>query len=149
MGTPGRGFDMSGKRHLRVDGLITFVLDEADVMLSRGFKGQIYDILQTLPPNTQVCLCSATMAPESLDLTTKAMRDAVRILVKKDELTLEGTRQFYVAIEKEDWKIDTLRDLHKTHHPGQHLLQHEAQGGLPRGPDREARLHHIDNACGA
>ena len=54
------------------------------------------------------------MAPEILDLTTKVMRDAVRILVKKDELTLEGTRQFYVAIEKEDWKIDTLRDFHKT-----------------------------------
>merc|ERR1712084_14692 len=62
----------------------------------------------------QVCLFSATMAPEILDLTTKFMRDAVRILVKKDELTLEGIRQFYVAIEKEEWKIDTLCDLYET-----------------------------------
>jgi translation initiation factor 4A len=114
VGTPGRVFDMIGKRHLRVDDLITFVLDEADEMLSRGFKDQIYDIFKTLPPNVQVCLFSATMPPEILDLTTKFMRDAVRILVKKDELTLEGIRQFYVAIEKEEWKLDTLCDLYET-----------------------------------
>jgi translation initiation factor 4A len=114
VGTPGRVFDMISKRHLRVDDLITFVLDEADEMLSRGFKDQIYDIFKCLPPNIQVCLFSATMAPEILDLTSKFMRDAVRILVKKDELTLEGIRQFYVAIEKEEWKLDTLCDLYET-----------------------------------
>jgi len=114
VGTPGRVFDMVSKRNLRVDDLITFVLDEADEMLSRGFKDQIYDIFKTLPPNIQVCLFSATMANDILDLTTKFMRDAVRILVKKDELTLEGIRQFYVAIEKEEWKLDTLCDLYET-----------------------------------
>jgi len=114
VGTPGRVYDMVGKRHLRVDDLVTFVLDEADEMLSRGFKDQIYDIFKCLPPNVQVCLFSATMAPEILDMTTKFMRDAVRILVKKDELTLEGIRQFYVAIEKEEWKLDTLCDLYET-----------------------------------
>lgn len=114
VGTPGRVHDMVGKRHLRVDDLITFVLDEADEMLSRGFKDQIYDIFKLLPPNVQVCLFSATMAPEILDMTTKFMRNAVRILVKKDELTLEGIRQFYVAIEKEEWKLDTLCDLYET-----------------------------------
>jgi len=114
VGTPGRVFDMASKRHLRIDDLQTFVLDEADEMLSRGFKDQIYDIFKTLPPNVQVCLFSATMPPEILDMTTKFMRDAVRILVKKDELTLEGIRQFYVAIEKEEWKLDTLCDLYET-----------------------------------
>jgi len=114
VGTPGRVYDMIGKRHLRVDDLVTFVLDEADEMLSRGFKDQIYDIFRTLPPNIQVCLFSATMPPDTLDLTTKFMRDAVRILVKKDELTLEGIQQFYVAIEKEEWKLDTLCDLYET-----------------------------------
>jgi len=114
VGTPGRVFDMLSKRNLRVDDLITFVLDEADEMLSRGFKDQIYDIFKTLPPNVQVCLFSATMPPEILDMTGKFMRDAVRILVKKDELTLEGIRQFYVAIEKEEWKLDTLCDLYET-----------------------------------
>merc|ERR1712232_822694 len=113
-GTPGRVFDMIGKRHLRVDDLITFVMDEADEMLSRGFKDQIYDIFKTLPPNIQVCLFSATMPPDTLDLTTKFMRDAVRILVKRDALTLEGIQQFYVAIEKEEWKLETLCDLYET-----------------------------------
>merc|ERR1712084_17052 len=68
----------------------------------------------TLPPNVQVCLFSATIAPEILDLTSKFMRNPVRILVKKDELTLEGIRQFYVAIDKEEWKLDTLCDLYET-----------------------------------
>jgi len=114
VGTPGRSFDMISKRNLRIDDLKTFVLDEADEMLSRGFKDQIYDIFKTMPPNVQVCLFSATMAPEILDMTSKFMRDAVRILVKKDELTLEGIRQFYIAIEKEEWKLDTLCDLYET-----------------------------------
>jgi len=113
VGTPGRVYDMIGKRHLRVDDIRTFVLDEADEMLSCGFKDQIYNIFKTLPPNVQVCLFSATMAPDILELTSKFMRDAVRILVKKDELTLEGIRQFYVAIEKEEWKLDTLCDLYE------------------------------------
>jgi len=114
VGTPGRVYDMLSKRHFRLDNLQVFVLDEADEMLSRGFKDQIYDIFKCLPPNVQVCLFSATMPPEILDLTGKFMRDAVRILVKKDELTLEGIRQFYIAIEKEEWKLDTLCDLYET-----------------------------------
>merc|ERR550525_602957 len=65
VGTPGRVFDMITKRNLCVDDLLTFVLDEADEMLSRGFKDQIYDIFKTLPPNIQVCLFSATMALRS------------------------------------------------------------------------------------
>merc|ERR1712039_1114409 len=44
----------------------------------------------------------------------KFMRDAVRILVKQNELTLEGIRQFYVAIEREEWKLETLCDLYET-----------------------------------
>jgi hypothetical protein len=44
----------------------------------------------------------------------KFMRDPVRILVKRDELTLEGIKQFYVAVDKEDWKLDTLCDLYET-----------------------------------
>lgn len=114
VGTPGRVWHMISKRYLPITDLLTFVLDEADEMLSHGFKEQIYDIFKTLPPQVQVCLFSATMPPEILDMTTKFMRDTVRILVKKDELTLEGIRQFYVAIEKEDWKLGTLCDLYET-----------------------------------
>ncbi|RUS12659.1 P-loop containing nucleoside triphosphate hydrolase protein, partial [Jimgerdemannia flammicorona] len=114
VGTPGRVYDMINRRALKTDHIKMFVLDEADEMLSRGFKEQIYDVFQLLPPNTQVVLLSATMPPDVLEVTTKFMRDPIRILVKRDELTLEGIKQFYIAVEKEDWKLDTLCDLYET-----------------------------------
>lgn len=54
------------------------------------------------------------MPPEALELTKKFMNKPVRILVKKEELTLEGIRQFHVNVEKEEWKLDTLCDLYET-----------------------------------
>ncbi|WVR08604.1 ATP-dependent RNA helicase eIF4A [Kwoniella sp. DSM 27419] len=114
VGTPGRVFDMINRGALKTDAVKMFCLDEADEMLSTGFKDSIYDIFQLLPAETQVVLLSATMPPEVLDVTKKFMRDPIRILVKKDELTLEGIRQFYIAVEKEEWKLDTLCDLYET-----------------------------------
>lgn len=114
VGTPGRVFDMLKRRALRPDFIKMFVLDEADEMLSRGFKDQIYDIFQLLPPKLQVGVFSATMPPEALEITRKFMNKPVRILVKRDELTLEGIKQFYVNVDKEDWKLDTLCDLYET-----------------------------------
>jgi translation initiation factor 4A len=75
---------------------------------------QIYDIFQLLPPKLQVGVFSATMPPEALEITRKFMNKPVRILVKRDELTLEGIKQFYVMVEKEEWKLDTLCDLYET-----------------------------------
>ena len=62
----------------------------------------------------QVVLLSATMPAEVLEVTTRFMREPIRILVKKEELTLEGIRQFYVSVEREEWKLDTLCDLYET-----------------------------------
>jgi translation initiation factor 4A len=114
VGTPGRMFDMIEKGFLQVVELRLFILDEADEMLSAGFKDQVHRIFKTLPPEVQVCLFSATMPSEILDLTKKFMRDPVQILVKRDQLTLEGIQQFYVACEREDWKLDVLCDLYET-----------------------------------
>lgn len=114
VGTPGRVFDMLRRRSLLPDYIKMFVLDEADEMLSRGFKDQIYDIFRQLPPKLQVGIFSATLPPEALDITRKFMNKPVRILVKRDELTLEGIKQFYVNVEKEEWKLDTLCDLYDT-----------------------------------
>jgi len=83
-------------------------------MLSRGFKDQIYDIFKTLSSSVQVILLSATMPTEVLEVTTNFMRDPVKILVKKEELTLEGIRQFYIDVDQEEWKLDTLCDLYDT-----------------------------------
>jgi len=114
VGTPGRVYDMLCRQVLRPDRIKLFILDEADEMLSRGFKDQIYDIFQALPPRVQVGLFSATMPSDALEITERFMRDPVRILVKRDELTLEGIKQFYISVEREDWKLDTLCDLYDT-----------------------------------
>jgi translation initiation factor 4A len=114
VGTPGRCYDMIQRKALVLDDLRVFCLDEADEMLGRGFKEQIYDIFKFLPETIQVALFSATMPLEVLEVTQKFMRDPVRILVKKDELTLDGIKQFYIAVEHEEWKFDTLCDLYDT-----------------------------------
>merc|ERR1719223_640382 len=54
------------------------------------------------------------MPQEILEISTRFMRDPVQILVKLDELTLEGIKQLYVAVDKEDWKFETLCDLYET-----------------------------------
>ncbi len=114
VGTPGRVHDMISRRALKLDQVLLFVLDEADEMLGRGFKEQIYDVFKYVPESVQCAIFSATMPLEVLEVTQKFMRDPIRILVKKDELTLEGIKQFYVAVEREEWKFDTLCDLYAT-----------------------------------
>uniref|UniRef100_A0A1I8AWT3 RNA helicase n=1 Tax=Steinernema glaseri TaxID=37863 RepID=A0A1I8AWT3_9BILA len=113
-GTPGRVFDMIRRRNLRTRSIKMLVLDEADEMLNKGFKEQLYDIYRYLPPGAQVVLLSATLPHEILEMTSKFMTDPVRILVKRDELTLEGIKQFFVSVDKEEWKFDTLCDLYDT-----------------------------------
>eukprot|EP00545_Synedropsis_sp_CCMP1620_P011836 CAMPEP_0119006660 /NCGR_PEP_ID=MMETSP1176-20130426/2445_1 /TAXON_ID=265551 /ORGANISM="Synedropsis recta cf, Strain CCMP1620" /LENGTH=350 /DNA_ID=CAMNT_0006958611 /DNA_START=73 /DNA_END=1122 /DNA_ORIENTATION=- len=112
VGTPGRVLDMIKRRALRLDSIRQFFLDEADEMLSQGFRDQIYDIFQFLPESAQICLFSATMPLDVLEVTQRFMRNPVRILVKKDELTLQGIKQFYIAVGREDWKLETLCDLY-------------------------------------
>ncbi|CAF0886858.1 unnamed protein product [Adineta ricciae] len=113
-GTPGRVTDMINRGSLRTRHIKMLILDEADEMLNLGFKEQIYEVYRHLPPQTQVVLVSATLPHEILEITTKFMTDPIRILVKRDELTLEGIKQFFVAVEREEWKFDTLCDLYDT-----------------------------------
>lgn len=114
VGTPGRVFDMISRGALNTDAMKMFILDEADEMLSRGFKDQIYDVFRKLPSSIQVTLLSATMPMDVLEVTKRFMRNPINILVKKEELTLEGIKQFYINVEKEDWKLETLTDLYET-----------------------------------
>jgi len=113
-GTPGRVYDMIKRKNLRTRNIKMVIIDEADEMLNKGFKEQIYDIYRYLPPSTQVVLVSATLPQEVLDMTNKFMNEPVKVLVKRDELTLEGIKQYFVAVEKEEWKFDTLCDLYDT-----------------------------------
>ena len=113
VGTPGRVKDMIERKILKTRSIKMFVLDEADEMLNRGFKDQIYEIFRNMNSETQAILLSATMPAEVLEVTKKFMRNPVEILVKKDELTLEGIKQFFVNVEKEAWKYETLCDLYE------------------------------------
>ncbi|KAF8326926.1 DEAD-domain-containing protein [Amanita rubescens] len=98
VGTPGRVFDMINRRALKTDTIKIFCLDEADEMLSRGFKDQIYEVFQLLPQDTQVVLLSATMPADVLEVTKKFMRES-----NSDPCQA-----------KRKWKLDTLCDLYET-----------------------------------
>jgi ATP-dependent RNA helicase len=110
-GTPGRIYDLIKRNALSTGHLKALVLDEADEILNRGFKEQIYDIYRYLPATTQVVLISATLPASVLEVTDKFMNDPVRILVRRDELTLEGIRQFFISVEKEEWKFEYVRRI--------------------------------------
>merc|ERR1712048_474921 len=88
------------------------VLDEADEMLSKGFKEQVYSAHRLLPSKTQVVLVSATMPQEVLEMTTDLLKTPFRLLVKRDEVSVQAIKQFYVNVEQEKWKFDTLCDLY-------------------------------------
>lgn len=113
-GTPGRVNHMIAERHLNTRNIKQMILDEADEMLNRGFKDQVYSIYRYLPPTLQVVLVSATLPKEVVEITNKFMNNPFRVLVKRDELTLEGIKQFFVSVEKEQWKFDTLCDLYES-----------------------------------
>lgn len=114
VGTPGRVLDVIQRRILDTRDIKMFVLDEADEMLSRGFKEQIYHVYTVLPEEFQIVLMSATMPPEVLSVTKFFMKNPVTILVKKDELTLEGIKQFFIDVNEEQYKIVTLCDIYET-----------------------------------
>lgn len=114
-GTPGRVYDMIQRRTFKTRSIKMLIIDEADEMLTRGFKDQVYDIYRYLPYCTQNVVVSATLPHEVLEMTTKFMaQDTIRILVKRDELTLDGIKQFFVAVECEEFKFPTLCDLYDT-----------------------------------
>ena len=111
IGCPGRIYDMLRRKKLASTELKLLVLDEADEMLSSGFKEQVYTIFQHLPNDIQIALFSATMPNDLYALTEKFMRNPVKILVKTEQLTLEGIKQYYVAIDNDNQKYETLKDL--------------------------------------
>lgn len=112
VGTIGRVYDMMSKKQIKTGNLKLLVLDEADEMLSKGFGEQIKEMFQYFfPADIQVALFSATMPPEILELTNQFMRDPIKIIVKPEELNLKCIQQFFVALQNDKMKFDTLKDL--------------------------------------
>lgn len=111
VGCPGRVHDMIRRNHIRGSDIKMIVLDEADEMLSVGFKEQVYNIFNFLSSSVQVCLFSATMPEELHTLSDKFLRSPVKILVKSEQLTLEGIVQHLIALEDDSHKYNTLKDI--------------------------------------
>ena len=111
IGTPGRILDMINRRYLYTSDIKLLVLDEADEMLSSGFKETISGIFRYISKETQICLFSATKTDETVELTNKILNNPETILVDNKNVTLEGIKQYKVVI-KEEWKYDTLVDIY-------------------------------------
>lgn len=114
-GTPGRIYDLISRGALVLDHVQYLILDEADQMLDDLFSGQIKAILDTkkFPTTTKLAMFSATMPDEVLELADTFLQNPVRILLKTEEISLKGIKQFHIALDREDFKLDALMDLYK------------------------------------
>jgi translation initiation factor 4A len=101
--TPGRLYDLISNQKIETSAVKMLILDEADELLTGNFKTQLYNVFKTLTNHEtmQVILVSATIPPEIRELSAKILRDPIEILVKTEDLTLEGIRQFVVYYQNQ------------------------------------------------
>jgi translation initiation factor 4A len=122
VGCSGRIYDMMKRGHIQMDDVKLFVLDEADEMLSRGFKDQIYNIFQYLKSDVQVALFSATMPDDMIELTKRFLRNPECITIEPAKLNLECINQYFVALPNDNAKYDTIKDLFSRLSVGQCII---------------------------
>jgi translation initiation factor 4A len=112
-GCPGRVYDLMRRDRITSKKIKLIILDEADEMLSSGFKEQVYNIFQHFNNDIQVALFSATLPNSIYPIINKIMRNPVKICVKAEQLTLEGISQYYVGVEDDRQKYDTLKHIYQ------------------------------------
>lgn len=110
IGTPGRIMDHMRRRTLKLDHVRLAVLDEADEMLSMGFKEDMETILRETPEDRQTVLFSATMPPAIMSITDEFQKDPVVIETNNKKITLDNIRQTYVDVPM-GRKMDALKLL--------------------------------------
>jgi translation initiation factor 4A len=113
VGTTGRIIDCINRGQISLAGVKMLVLDEADEMLSQGFKEQVSEIHSKIPNKPQVCLFSATLSTEVMDYVKTITDEPIQILIRQEFVTLKGISQFYINCIKEDYKLETLIDIYK------------------------------------
>jgi translation initiation factor 4A len=112
VGCPGRVHDMIRRKYIDGKKIKILVMDEADEMLSQGFLEQIQNIILEMNSSTQIALFSATLPQNICEITDKFMRNPINIIVKSESLTLEGIKQFYIAVNNDYEKYLTLKDIY-------------------------------------
>lgn len=111
IGTPGKVKAMLQKGLINMSTIKMLIIDEADEMLSMGFIDQINEIISKLDPNTQVCFFSATLPESIITMTDQALSNPVRILVKNENITLEGINQYFMKCKDDDDKLKAIVTL--------------------------------------
>jgi superfamily II DNA/RNA helicase len=123
VGTPGRVYDLCHRNILARDHIKCLILDEADQMLENRFQEQMMCILKLgFPDTTRVCLFSATWPAEIVKFTDGILQDPVRILIETKDVPLEGIKQYYVELDQDEWKFDTLCDIYSQLHINQAMI---------------------------
>jgi ATP-dependent RNA helicase RhlE len=111
--TPGRLLDLIQQRHLRLDKVEIFVLDEADRMLDMGFMRDIRKVIPLLPTKRHNLFFSATMPSEIQTLAHTILRDPKKVEVTPPATTVKRIQQSVMFVEKKN-KMDLLVHLLKT-----------------------------------
>ena len=112
--TPGRLYDLLHRKAVNPKTIRVLVLDEADQMLEARFREQVHCILgMGWSDKTQVALLSATMVPELAEVAKSLLSNPVTILLEPDDVTLDGIKQWYVKIDRDEFKLDTLCDVYE------------------------------------
>jgi len=110
VGTPGRTLDLIKRRKLIVKDIHWLVLDEADEMLTMGFKDDLDAILEGTPEDKQTMLFSATMPMEIRRITKKYMRDPHEIAAGKKNIGAENVKHEYYMVQAHD-RYETLKRI--------------------------------------
>lgn len=111
VGSTGRVLDLIRRGCIDTRHIKTLVMDEADELLSNGFKTDVYNIFQCLNDDIQVALFSATLPDEVLKLTEKFMRNPTKIIVNPEKLNVDGIEQFFIAVNDDNEKYSMVKKL--------------------------------------
>ena len=122
IGTPGRLCDLIQKNLIKNEHLKMLVVDEADDVLSIGFRKQVKKIFSALPKEAQVALVSATIPQDMESLFEVILKpDFISILIKDDQITLDGIEQYYIDLD-EQYKMDAIIDIYQFINVGQGII---------------------------
>lgn len=112
IGTEGRIIHMIKEKRFNIHNIKLIVLDEVDEMFSEGINENIEFIFEKCPVNIQCCMISATMSQNVFNISKKFTHDPIKVLLKNSEVVVDLISQFYLNIETEELKFDTLMDLY-------------------------------------